>query len=229
MSGFISIKNLAVDDKPREKLNLKGKASLSNVELLAILLGTGTRQKTAIDLAREIMQKAGNDLNELARLTVKDLSKIGGVGPAKAITIIAAIELAGRRQMVAENEKAKIKCSSDAYGVFRHHLQDLNFEEFWLLSLSRSGNVISKTRVSEGGVSGTVVDPKRIFKYALDDLASGIVICHNHPSGNLKPSEQDIQLTKKIKEAGKLLDINMMDHLIITQGSYFSFADEGLL
>jgi DNA repair protein RadC len=229
MPEFIPIRDLADDEKPREKLTSKGRSSLSNVELLAILLATGTKKKSAIDLAREILQKANNDLDDLAKLSVKDFCKIEGIGPAKAVTIIAAIELAGRRQQFAARERARIKCSNDAYSYLKHQLRDLNHEEFWLVSLSRSGSVISETRISEGGVAGTIADPKKIFKYALDDLASGIVVFHNHPSGNLKPSEQDIALTKKIKEAGRLLDINLMDHIIITQKSYFSFADEGLL
>lgn len=229
MSEFISIKNLAQDDKPREKLLLKGKSSLSNVELLAILLSTGTRKKSAIDLAREILEKSNRDLDELAKLGVKDLCKIEGIGPAKAITIIAAIELAGRRQQTIAREKSKIKSSKDAYEILRHHLQDLNHEEFWLLCLSRAGTVIAEIRISEGGITGTVADPKKIFKYAIDHLATGIIVCHNHPSGNLSPSEQDRDLTNKIKAAGKFLDITLMDHLIITQKHYYSFADEGLL
>lgn len=229
MSDFISIKDLAEDDKPREKLLLKGKSSLSNVELLAILLATGTRKKSALDLAREILEKANRSLDELAKLTVKDLCKIEGIGPAKAITIIAAIELAGRRQQTIAREKSKIKSSKDAYEILRHHLQDLNHEEFWLLCLSRSGTVTAEIRISEGGITGTVADPKKIFKYALDHLATGIIVCHNHPSGNLTPSEQDRELTNKIRAAGKVLDITLMDHLIITQKQYYSFADEGLL
>lgn len=229
MSDFVSIKDLAEDDKPREKLLLKGKSSLSNVELLAILLATGTRKKSALDLAREILEKSNRSLDELAKLTVKDLCKIEGIGPAKAITIIAAIELAGRRQQTIAREKSKIKSSKDAYEILRHHLQDLNHEEFWLLCLSRSGTVTAEIRISEGGITGTVADPKKIFKYALDHLATGIIVCHNHPSGNLTPSEQDRELTNKIRAAGKVLDITLMDHLIITQKQYYSFADEGLL
>ncbi len=229
MSEFISIKNLANDDKPRERLIAKGKSTLSNVELLAILISNGTRKKSALDLAREIMKKANNSLDELARYSVKDLCKIEGIGPAKAIAIIAAIELANRRLLAIAKEKSIISSSNDAFAILRHHLQDLSHEEFWLLCLSRSGSVIAEIRISEGGVTGTVADPKIIFKHALDHLASGIVVCHNHPSGNLKPSEQDIYLTRKIKEAGKLLDINLMDHIIIANNKYFSFADEGLL
>jgi len=229
MAEFIAIKNLSDDEKPREKLILKGKESLSNVELLAILLATGTRKKSAIDLAREILDKSNRNLDELAKLTVKDLCKIDGIGPAKAITIIAAIELAGRRQQTQARAIPTIKSSKQAYEILRHHLQDLNYEAFWLLCLSRSGAVIAEHRIGEGGITGTVADPRKIFKLALDQMATGIIICHNHPSGNLLPSEQDKDLTNKIKAAGKLLDINLMDHLIITQKQYFSFADEGLL
>lgn len=229
MADFIAIKNLSDDEKPREKLVLKGKGALSNVELLAILLATGTRKKSAIDLAREILEKSNRNLDELAKLTVKDLCKIDGIGPAKAITIIAAIELAGRRQQNQARAVPKIKSSKDAYEILRHHVQDLNHEEFWLLCLSRSGAVIAEHRIGEGGITGTVADPRKIFKLALDQMATGIIVCHNHPSGNLSPSEQDKDLTNKIRAAGKLLDINLMDHLIITQKQYFSFADEGLL
>jgi len=229
MAEFIAIKNLSDDEKPREKLVLKGKGALSNVELLAILLATGTRKKSAIDLAREILEKSNRNLDELAKLTVKDLCKIDGIGPAKAITIVAAIELAGRRQQNQARAVPKIKSSKDAYEILRHHVQDLNHEEFWLLCLSRSGAVIAEHRIGEGGITGTVADPRKIFKLALDQMATGIIVCHNHPSGNLSPSEQDKDLTNKIRAAGKLLDINLMDHLIITQKQYFSFADEGLL
>ena len=229
MAEFIAIKNLSDDEKPREKLVLKGKGALSNVELLAILLATGTRKKSAIDLAREILEKSNRNLDELAKLTVKDLCKIDGIGPAKAVTIVAAIELAGRRQQNQARAIPKIKSSKDAYEILRHHVQDLNHEEFWLLCLSRSGAVIAEHRIGEGGITGTVADPRKIFKLALDQMATGIIVCHNHPSGNLSPSEQDKDLTNKIRAAGKLLDINLMDHLIITQKQYFSFADEGLL
>jgi DNA repair protein RadC len=229
MAEFIAIKNLSDDEKPREKLVLKGKGALSNVELLAILLATGTRKKSALDLAREILEKSNRNLDELAKLTVKDLCKIDGIGPAKAVTIIAAIELAGRRQQNQARAISKIKSSKDAYEILRHHVQDLNHEEFWLLCLSRSGAVIAEHRIGEGGITGTVADPRKIFKLALDQMATGIIVCHNHPSGNLSPSEQDKDLTSKIRAAGKLLDINLMDHLIITQKQYYSFADEGLL
>jgi DNA repair protein RadC len=229
MAEFIAIKNLSDDEKPREKLILKGKGALSNVELLAILLATGTRKKSAIDLAREILEKSNRNLDVLAKLTVKDLCKIDGIGPAKAIAIIAAIELAGRRQQNQARAIPKIKSSKDAYEILRHYVQDLNHEEFWLLCLSRSGAVIAEHRIGEGGITGTVADPRKIFKLALDQMATGIIVCHNHPSGNLTPSEQDKDLTNKIRAAGKLLDINLMDHLIITQKQYFSFADEGLL
>jgi DNA repair protein RadC len=229
MAEFIAIKNLSDDEKPREKLVLKGKGALSNVELLAILLATGTRKKSALDLAREILEKSNRNLDELAKLTVKDLCKIDGIGPAKAVTIVAAIELAGRRQQNQARAIPKIKSSKDAYEILRHHVQDLNYEEFWLLCLSRSGAVIAEHRIGEGGITGTVADPRKIFKLALDQMATGIIVCHNHPSGNLSPSEQDKDLTSKIRAAGKLLDINLMDHLIITQKQYFSFADEGLL
>jgi DNA repair protein RadC len=229
MSKFISIKNLAEDDKPREKLTQKGKAALSDAELLAILLGTGTIKKTAIDLAREILQKANNDLNQLARLSIKDLCAIDGIGPAKAITIIAAIELAGRKQASETKAKAQITKSRQAYDYIRYRLEDLPYEEFWILTLNRANTVISEYRISEGGVSATLVDLKKILKIAINDLASSIVLYHNHPSGSLSPSDSDKILTSKIKNAAKELEISVYDHLIISNTGYFSFADHGLL
>ena len=229
MSNFISIKNLAEDDKPREKLALKGKAALSDVELLAILISTGTRKKTAIDLAREILQKAQNDLNQLARLTINDFCTIDGIGPAKAITIIAAIELAGRKQASETKAKAQISKSRQAYDYIRYRLEDLPFEEFWILTLNRSNIVIAEYKISEGGVSATLVDLKKIMKIAINDLASSIVLYHNHPSGALIPSDSDKKLTFKIINAARELEITVYDHLIISNNGYFSFADEGLL
>lgn len=229
MSNFIPIKNLAEDEKPREKLTLKGKAALSDVELLAILLATGTVKKSAIDLAREILNKANNDLNQLARMTIKDLCTIDGIGPAKAITIIAAIELSGRKQASDTKAKAQIKSSKQAYDYIRYRLEDLPHEEFWIITLNRANNVIAEYRISEGGVAATIVDTKKIFKIALADVASSIILYHNHPSGALEPSDADIKLTKKLKEAAIVLDIMVNDHLIISNSGYYSFADAGVL
>lgn len=224
-----AIKYWNEQDRPREKLLTKGKHILSDAELLAILISTGTRSKSAIDLARDILNLAGNNLNQLAKLTVKDLIKVDGIGEAKAITIISAIELGGRREIAEVKQKTKITGSKDGYNYFRPKLGNLPYEEFWILMLNRANKIIGEAQISDGGVAGTVADPKRIFKTALDNSASSIILCHNHPSGSTNPSDADKQLTRKINEAGKLLDISVLDHLIITDNGYFSFADEGMM
>lgn len=228
-ADFLNIKSWAAEDRPREKLVLKGKATLSDAELIAILLGTGTSKLSAVDLAKNILQAVNNDLNELARLTVKDLMKIKGIGEAKAITIISALELGRRRKDFQAEEKPKIGGSADAYEILKADLLDIPHEAFWIILLNRANRVIKKHQISQGGVAGTVADPKIIFKVAVEELASGIILAHNHPSGNLNASQADIDLTKKLKESGKLLDIQVLDHLIIAGKKYFSFADEGLL
>lgn len=228
-TGFIGIKNWAAEDRPREKLILKGKAALSDAELIAILLGTGTASQSAVDVAKNVMQAVGNDLNELARLTVKDLKKIKGIGEAKAITIVSALELGRRRKETASEEKPRITSSQDTYDLLKSDLLDLPHEEFWVVLLNRANRVIRKYQVSSGGVAGTVADPKIIFKVALEELASGIILAHNHPSGNLNASQADIDLTRKMKESGKMLEIQVLDHLIIAGRRYMSFADEGIL
>lgn len=227
MKTYVSIKHWAEDDKPRAKLASIGKENLSHAELLAILISTGTRKKSAVDLARDILQIANNDLNKLAKLTIANLCKIEGIGPAKAITIIAAIELGGRRNKAISNRDSVIPTSHDAFTYFRPVLQDKEYEEFWILLLRRNNNIIKAHRVSEGGVSGTVVDPKRVFKAALEANATGIILCHNHPSGNIHPSSSDINITTKLVNAGKNLEIDVLDHIILAGGQYFSFADEG--
>jgi DNA repair protein RadC len=226
LAEYISIKNWSEDDKPREKLAANGRETLSNAELLGILLGNGTRNKSAVDLARDILNLASNDLNQLAKLSIKDLCKISGIGPAKAITIIAAIELGGRRKK-AETTSEFIRSSHDAYSYFRPTLQDKDYEEFWVLFLNRNNKILKSYKVSDGGVSQTVADPKRIFKAALENNASHLVLCHNHPSGNLSPSPADIVLTNKLIAAAKNLDMTIIDHIIITDGGHYSFADEG--
>lgn len=226
---FLNIKSWAAEDRPREKLLLKGKATLSDAELIAILLGTGTSKLSAVDLAKNILQAVNNDLNELARLTVKDLMKIKGIGEAKAITIISALELGRRRKDFQAEEKPKIGGSVDAFEILKADLLDIPHEAFWIILLNRANRVIKKHQISQGGVAGTVADPKLIFKVAVEELASGIILAHNHPSGNLTASQADIDLTKKLKESGKLLDIQVLDHLIIAGKKYYSFADEGLL
>ena len=225
----LSIKSWSPDDRPREKLILKGKSALSDAELIAILLGSGTNSLSAVDLAKKVLQPAGNNLHELARQTVKDLVKIKGIGEAKALTIVAALELGRRRRDFDGNEKPKIMGSRDAYDVVKSDLLDIGHEEFWILLLNRANRVIKKSQISQGGVAGTVADPKIIFKLALEELASGIILAHNHPSGNLTASQADLDLTKKLKDAGKLLDIQVLDHLIVAGQKYFSFADEGLM
>lgn len=219
----------AEDDRPREKMLLKGNGALSDAELIAILIGSGTVDLSAVDVAKLILQKANNNLNELARLSLKDLMKVKGIGEAKAISIAAALELGRRRKDAEAVRRPKITCSRDAYDQIKPYLWDVPHEEFWILLLSRSNEVIRPVQISQGGVSGTVADPKLIFKHAIEHLASGIILVHNHPSGNLAPSQADKDLTKRLKEAGKFLDTPVLDHLIFTDANYFSFADEGLL
>ncbi len=219
----------AEEDRPREKLLLKGKAALSDAELIAILIGSGTRELSAVDLSKVILQKAVNNLNELAKLSIKDLMKVKGIGEAKAISIIAALELGRRRKESEGVRRARISSSRDAYEQIQPYLLDLPHEEFWLLLLNRANEVIKPVQVSQGGVSGTVADPKIIFKFAIENLSSAIILVHNHPSGNLKPSEADKELTRRLSSAGKLLEIPVLDHLIFTDGGYLSFADEGML
>jgi DNA repair protein RadC len=223
------IKSWSPEDRPREKLLLKGKSVLSDAELIAILLGTGTTTLSAVDLAKRILQSADNNLHSLANLSVNDLTKIKGIGEAKAISIVAALELGRRRKDVEPHERPKVSASKDAYEIIKADLLDLPHEEFWIMLLNRANRVIKKQQVSQGGVAGTVADPKIIFKIAIEELASGIIVAHNHPSGNLTASHADITLTQKLKDGGKLLEIQVLDHLIIAGHKYFSFADEGLL
>jgi|SRR5690554_4599903 len=223
------IKSWAEDDRPREKLLLKGRHALSDAELIAILIGSGTRDITAVDLSKEILKTYDNKLNNLGRLQIEDLKKFKGIGEAKAITIIAALELGRRRREEPKHKNPRITSSKDAYDVISPQLSDIDHEEFWILLLSRSHEVKDKICISRGGISGTVVDQRLIFKPALEKLASAIILCHNHPSGTLYPSEQDKMLTKKLVASSKLLEIPILDHLIYTDAGYFSFADEGLM
>ncbi|WP_019989901.1 RadC family protein [Rudanella lutea] len=219
----------AEEDRPREKLMLKGRAALSDAELIAILIGSGTTDLTAVDVSKIILQSVGNNLNELAKLSVKDLSKFRGIGEAKGISIVAALELGRRRREQDRPQRTRITCSRDAYEEIRPHLLDKPHEEFWILLLNRANEVLRPVQISAGGVSGTVADPKLIFKQAVENLASSIILVHNHPSENLTPSQADKDLTRKLREGGKLLDIPILDHLIFTDRAYLSFADEGLL
>ncbi|NML57298.1 RadC family protein [Chryseobacterium cheonjiense] len=225
----MSIKFLAEDDRPREKFLLKGRSSLSDSELLAIIMGSGNRDETAVELARRILASVNNNWNQLSLLSVKDLMKFKGVGEVKAISIATALEIGRRRAGQEVPEKAVISSSRTAYEIFRNHLSDLRTEEFWAIFLNRSNKVIHFTQLTQGGINQSIVDVRVLFKTALDHFSTGIIIAHNHPSGSLQPSREDIEITKKIKIAGETLNIQLLDHLIITQNSYFSFSDDGLL
>lgn len=225
----MGIKSWAAEDRPREKLLLKGKSALSEAELIALLIGSGTGSMSAVEVAKHVLQSVGNNLHDLARLSVKDLMKAKGIGEAKAVTIVAAMELGRRRKEFEVVEKPKVSGSKEAFELVMRDLLDLGHEEFWVLLFNRANRLIKKKRVSEGGVSGTVADPKIIYKMALEELASGIIVVHNHPSGNLTASQSDIKLTAKLKEAGQVLEIQLLDHLIVAGNKYFSFADEGIL
>lgn len=226
---YTPIKQWAQEDRPREKLMLHGKGTLSQAELLAILISTGTKSKSAIDLAREILKKCGDDINHLAKMSVKELVKIDGIGEAKAISIVAAIELGGRRQIAEVKQKKSIGHSKDIYDLFKPKLADLMHEEFWILLLNQGLKIIGERQVSEGGMTSTAVDARKIFRLAIDEGAASIALAHNHPSGSLKPSNEDILLTNRIKEAGKLLDVKVIDHVIVAETGFYSFADEGML
>jgi DNA repair protein RadC len=228
-SGKLSIKNWAEADRPREKLLEKGRNALSDAELIAILLGSGTKDLTAVELAKNILHHVGNDLNKLGKLSIKELMQHKGVGKAKAITIAAALELGRRRKESESKQKKFIKSSKDAYEFISPFLSDLHHEEFWAIYLNRNNSIIHYAKIGQGGISATIADIRIILKTAIEQLASGIIICHNHPSGNIKPSESDISLTNRIKEAAKLLEINLLDHIIFTDKSYYSFADEAKL
>lgn len=225
----LNIKNWAAEDRPREKLMKKGINSLSDAELVAILIGSGTREETAVDVAKRLLNSVKNNLNELGKLSLKELIKTKGIGEAKAISIIAALELGKRRKLTDVKEKPKITSSADAYNLIQPVLGDEKVEEFWVIYLNRSNRVIEKIKISQGGVTGTVTDVKIILKHGVELLASSIILCHNHPSGNIQPSNADVLITEKIKEAANFLDIQVLDHLIISANSYFSFADEGKL
>ncbi len=228
-SRISTIKEWAEDDRPREKLMAKSPKALTNAELLAILIGSGTRNESAVDLSKRILASLDNHLAYLARLSLKELVQFKGIGQAKAINIIAALELGRRRRLSEALEQKRIGSSKDAFEILAPILNDCNYEEFWCVTLNRSNYVIKTIPISEGGVSGTVADPKKIFKLALEDNASSIIIAHNHPSGALKPSNADIKLTQKCKEAGQFMELPVIDHIIIGNDKYFSFADEGLL
>lgn len=224
-----TIKSWAEEDRPREKLILKGKSVLSDAELVAILIGSGNSEMSAVELSKSILNQVDNNLNSLSKLSLNELKKHKGIGEAKALSIISALELGRRRKDSEAPKKTIIRSSKDIYDLLTPYLLDLNHEEFWVVLLNRANHVLKLEKISSGGISGTVADPKLIFKTALENLASAVILVHNHPSGNTNPSDADIVLTKKMKEAGKVLEIPVLDHLIFTDSDYYSFADEGRL
>ena len=231
MDQYLSTKisELAEEDRPREKLLLKGKSALTDAELIAILIGSGTRTMSAVDLSRVILRNVNHDLSALARLSVKDLMKFKGIGEAKAISIVSALELGRRRKDQEPPVKYKISSSKDAYDLMRPELYDEVVEYFYLILLTRSNHVIKKQLISQGGTAGTVVDPKMVFKIAMEHMAQSIILVHNHPSGSTTPSEQDKRLTERLVRIGRDLDLAVVDHVIYSDHGYFSFADEGIL
>ncbi|WP_040670728.1 RadC family protein [Nitritalea halalkaliphila] len=228
---LISTKILAMaeEDRPREKLLHKGKVNLTDAELIAILLGSGTAQQSAVDLARDLLREVEGDLSALAKMQPKDLMRFKGIGEAKAITIVSAMELGRRRGQTKSERKPRISSSSDVYTLMKPVLLDELIEHFYIVLLNRANLVLRTVKISSGGTNATIADPKLIFKYALDYLASSMILVHNHPSGNLKPSEPDRRLTKRLLEVGKSLEIPVLDHVIFTDAGYYSFADEGIL
>ena len=228
-SKYFSIKNWSEDDQPREKLLLKGKHVLSDAELIAILIGSGSRNESAVDLCKRILQQNNNHLHQLQKQTVQQLMNFKGIGEAKAITIVAALELANRIKKSEVQELKKISSSADVFHIMQPIIGDLPHEEFWVLCLNNSNKIIYQFQLSKGGLTSTVVDVRMLFKTALEHLATAIILLHNHPSGQLKPSGPDQQITKKIAQAGDHLEIKLLDHVIITKESYYSFADEGLI
>ena len=224
-----SIKNWSQDDQPREKLLYKGKAALSDAELVAILIGSGNRQESAVDLCKRILANTNNNLSALGKLSIKQLMEYKGIGEAKAISIIAALELGRRRRGEEALEKNKITSSSSVFELMQPVIGELQHEEFWIIYVNNSNKVIQKNQLSKGGITGTLVDVRLVLKNALEVGATGLILAHNHPSGTLKPSEADKQITQKLKSAAQSLDIKVLDHLIITEKAYFSFADETIL
>lgn len=218
---------MAEDDRPREKLINKGAKSLSGSELLAILIRTGTKENSAVDVCKQLMHSCGNDFNKLAKMSLSEISKIKGIGKVKAVTIMAALELGRRRKESGVTKMDKITGSKSVFDLLQPGLVDIPYEEFWVIYLNQSNKIIAVENLSKGGIAGTVVDHRLLFKKALEQTAVSIILCHNHPSGNMQPSEADIRLTKKITEAGNMLDIKVLDHIIIAGDNYYSFADEG--
>lgn len=225
----LGIKDWALEDRPREKMLYRGIASLSDAELIAILIGSGNREETAVELSRKILNKVNNNLHELGKQNVENFKEFKGIGEAKAISIVAAMELGRRRNLTTALELDKITCSNDVANYLRPLMGDLDHEVFWVLFLNRQNKITDKQQLSEGGITGTVIDVRRVLKMALEKHATSIIIAHNHPSGNLDASEADRKITRQLKEAATVMEMPLLDHLIITQSGYFSFADEGLL
>ncbi|HMI08581.1 MAG TPA: DNA repair protein RadC [Flavobacterium sp.] len=223
------IRSWSEDDRPREKLMLKGKSALSDAELIAILIGSGSRNETAVDLSKRILSSANNNLNLLGKLSISQLTAFKGIGEAKAISIAAAMELGRRRRAEEAPELSKITSSKSIFEMMQPILGELPHEEFWIIYLNNSNKIVSKSQLSKGGITGTLVDVRLVFKTALEMGATGVILCHNHPSGALKASEADKQITRKLKLAGESLDIKILDHVIVTETAWFSFADEGIL
>ncbi len=224
-----TIQDWAEEDRPREKLLQRGRMALTDAELLAILIGSGTVSETAVDVAKNLLSRVNHDLRELGKQTPGELMKTRGIGKAKAITLLAAMELGRRRKERDVMPRIRIVSSASAYEEMRPYLQDKQHEEFWILLLNRAAEVIRPVQVSLGGVSGTVVDVKLVFKHAVENLASSVILVHNHPSGNLRPSTSDKTITRQLSDAGRILSIPVLDHLILSDSGYFSFADEGML
>ena len=227
-NSFFPITNWSEDDRPREKLMLKGKGVLSDAELIAILIGSGSRNESAVDLSKKILASVDNNLNALGKLSISQLMVFRGIGEAKAISIIAALELGRRRRAEYVVELKKITSSKIIFEIMQPIIGELPHEEFWIIYMNNSNKVISKSQLSKGGITGTLVDVRIVFKTALEMGATALILCHNHPSGTLIPSDADRQITKKLKLAGDSLEIKVLDHLIVTESSYFSFADEGI-
>jgi len=227
-TSFFPITNWSEDDKPREKLMLKGKSVLSDAELIAILIGSGSRNESAVDLSKRILASVDHNLNALGKLSITQLMNFKGIGEAKAISIIAAMELGRRRRNEDVIDLTKITSSKSVFDIMQPIIGELPHEEFWVLFLNNSNKILFKTQLSKGGMTGTMVDIRIVFKLAFEQNATAIILTHNHPSGKLQASDADIQITKKIKTAGQQLDIPVLDHIIITENGYYSFVDEGI-
>ncbi|UAB79907.1 DNA repair protein RadC [Marixanthomonas sp. SCSIO 43207] len=224
-----SIKNWSEDDRPREKLLQKGRTALSDAELIAILIGSGSREESAVSLSQRILASAENNLNQLGKLSIKDLMQFKGIGEAKAVTIAAALELGRRRRAGEALQRKRITSSQSVFELMQPIIGELPHEEFWIVYLNNSNKVLQTSQLSKGGITGTLVDVRLAFKNALQLGAVAVILAHNHPSGTLKPSQPDIKITQKLKTAGESLDIKVLDHLIITEKAYFSFADESMM